>query len=171
MTLPRLRSQVIRRHPLRSKISPSKNLGGCARRAGGVDAATLVISFFISVLWCVAACPYWLDPLGSEQLGDLSISVIKRDIGRKTWAGTIPGHGEYWTNRYPNLRGAPVIAHGKLLLSAAMKKWRYDSARDLDQRLVERLRRFPREPDMLVYGLRSLVALIISTVGCALTIA
>src|SRR6266566_47454 len=42
-----------------------------------------------------------------------------------------------------------------------MKKWRYDSARDLDQTLVERLRRFPREPDMLVYGLRSLVALII----------
>src|SRR5437660_1559188 len=42
-----------------------------------------------------------------------------------------------------------------------MKKWRYDSARDLDQTLVERLRRFAREPDMLVYGLRSLVALII----------
>src|SRR5207247_6858962 len=42
-----------------------------------------------------------------------------------------------------------------------MKKWRYDSARDLDQTLVERLRRFPREPDMLVYGLRSVVALII----------
>jgi 1-acyl-sn-glycerol-3-phosphate acyltransferase len=42
-----------------------------------------------------------------------------------------------------------------------MKKWHYDSARDLDQTLVERLRRFPREPDMLVYGLRSLVALII----------
>ena len=42
-----------------------------------------------------------------------------------------------------------------------MKKWRYDSARDLDQTLVERLRQFPREPDMLVYGLRSLAALII----------
>jgi hypothetical protein len=36
-----------------------------------------------------------------------------------------------------------------------MKKWRYDSAHDLDQTLVERLRRFPREPDMLVYGVRS----------------
>jgi len=42
-----------------------------------------------------------------------------------------------------------------------MKRWRYDSARDLDQTLVERLRRFPREPDMLVYGARSLAALII----------
>jgi 1-acyl-sn-glycerol-3-phosphate acyltransferase len=42
-----------------------------------------------------------------------------------------------------------------------MKKWRYDSARDLDQAPINRLRQFPREPDMFVYGLRSLVALII----------
>jgi hypothetical protein len=42
-----------------------------------------------------------------------------------------------------------------------MKKWRYDSVHDLDQTLIERLRRFPREPDMLVYGLRSIAALII----------
>jgi 1-acyl-sn-glycerol-3-phosphate acyltransferase len=42
-----------------------------------------------------------------------------------------------------------------------MKKWRYDSARDLDQAPIDRLRRFPREPDMLVYGLRSICALII----------
>ena len=42
-----------------------------------------------------------------------------------------------------------------------MKKWQYAPAADLDQTLVERLRNFPREPDMLVYGLRSLVALII----------
>ena len=42
-----------------------------------------------------------------------------------------------------------------------MKRWQYDPAADLDQSLVERLRNFPRQPDMLVYGLRSLVALII----------
>ncbi len=42
-----------------------------------------------------------------------------------------------------------------------MKKWRYDSARDLNQAPIDRLRQFPREPDMLVYGLRSLCALII----------
>jgi 1-acyl-sn-glycerol-3-phosphate acyltransferase len=42
-----------------------------------------------------------------------------------------------------------------------MKRWRYASACDLDRTLIERLRRFPREPDMLVYGLRSLGALII----------
>jgi 1-acyl-sn-glycerol-3-phosphate acyltransferase len=42
-----------------------------------------------------------------------------------------------------------------------MKRWQYDPAADLDQSLTERLRNFPRQPDMLVYGLRSLVALII----------
>jgi 1-acyl-sn-glycerol-3-phosphate acyltransferase len=42
-----------------------------------------------------------------------------------------------------------------------MKKWRYACARDFDQAPFDRLRQFPREPDMLVYGLRSLCALII----------
>ena len=42
-----------------------------------------------------------------------------------------------------------------------MKKRVYDSVRDLDQAPTDRLRQFPREPDMLVYGLRSLGALII----------
>lgn len=39
--------------------------------------------------------------------------------------------------------------------------WRYEPAADLDQPLSERLRRFPREPDITVYGLRSLAALIL----------
>jgi 1-acyl-sn-glycerol-3-phosphate acyltransferase len=52
-----------------------------------------------------------------------------------------------------------------------MKKWRYDSARDpcraeairkrRAQPPTDRLRQFPREPDRLIYGLRSLCALII----------
>src|SRR6516225_7800127 len=42
-----------------------------------------------------------------------------------------------------------------------MKKRVYDSVRNLDQAPIDRLREFPREPDMLVYGLRSLCALII----------
>ena len=42
-----------------------------------------------------------------------------------------------------------------------MKKWRYESSSDLDRTPVDRLRQFPREPDMLVYGLRSICALII----------
>jgi 1-acyl-sn-glycerol-3-phosphate acyltransferase len=40
-----------------------------------------------------------------------------------------------------------------------VKPWVYESAQDLDRGLVERLKQFPREPDMLMYGMRSLVAL------------
>lgn len=40
-----------------------------------------------------------------------------------------------------------------------MTPWSYEPAADLDQNMVERLRRFPRQPDMLVYGARSLAAL------------
>ena len=39
--------------------------------------------------------------------------------------------------------------------------WRYDPARDLDQGLVDRLKNFPREPDMLIYGIRSFLSLLI----------
>jgi 1-acyl-sn-glycerol-3-phosphate acyltransferase len=42
-----------------------------------------------------------------------------------------------------------------------MKTSNYDCACDIDQSLVNRLRRFPREPDMVVYGVRALIALII----------
>jgi len=42
-----------------------------------------------------------------------------------------------------------------------MNEWKYDTAADLDQTLSQRLKNFPREPDMTVFALRSLVALLI----------
>lgn len=39
--------------------------------------------------------------------------------------------------------------------------WKYETAEDLNQTLVERLRNFPRQPDLTVYSLRSLGALAI----------
>jgi 1-acyl-sn-glycerol-3-phosphate acyltransferase len=39
--------------------------------------------------------------------------------------------------------------------------WHYETAPDLDQSLIERLRGFPREPDILVYGARTAAALAI----------
>jgi len=42
-----------------------------------------------------------------------------------------------------------------------MKNWHYDFVHDVGQAPNDRLRQFPREPDVLVYGLRSLCALII----------
>jgi 1-acyl-sn-glycerol-3-phosphate acyltransferase len=40
-----------------------------------------------------------------------------------------------------------------------VSQWEYNAAPDLDAGLVERLREFPRQPDMLIYGIRSLAAL------------
>src|SRR4051812_37783272 len=40
-----------------------------------------------------------------------------------------------------------------------MDPWHYEPAVDLDHSLVDRLRDFPRQPDMLVYGARSFLAL------------
>jgi 1-acyl-sn-glycerol-3-phosphate acyltransferase len=42
-----------------------------------------------------------------------------------------------------------------------MKTAHYASACDIDQPFIGRLRRFPREPDMLVDGVRALIALVI----------
>jgi 1-acyl-sn-glycerol-3-phosphate acyltransferase len=41
--------------------------------------------------------------------------------------------------------------------------WSYEPASDLDQTMVDRLRRFPREPDLGVYAARSSAALVIRT--------
>jgi 1-acyl-sn-glycerol-3-phosphate acyltransferase len=42
-----------------------------------------------------------------------------------------------------------------------MEPWHYDTSEQLDKTLVERLRQFPREPDLLVFGLRSASAILI----------
>ncbi|MES2920972.1 MAG: lysophospholipid acyltransferase family protein [Verrucomicrobiota bacterium] len=39
-----------------------------------------------------------------------------------------------------------------------MKHWRYDTAEDLERPMIERLKHFPREPDILIYLLRSFAA-------------
>lgn len=44
-----------------------------------------------------------------------------------------------------------------------MDTWNYQPLGDLDQTLLERLKRFPREPDMLCYGVRSISALAVRT--------
>ena len=44
-----------------------------------------------------------------------------------------------------------------------MEPWHYSTAEDLDQTLVQRLRNFPREPDLLVYSARLLAATFLRT--------
>lgn len=42
-----------------------------------------------------------------------------------------------------------------------MSEWEYQPAPDLEVSVSERLRGFPRQPDMLIYGVRSLAALVL----------
>jgi 1-acyl-sn-glycerol-3-phosphate acyltransferase len=42
-----------------------------------------------------------------------------------------------------------------------MEDWHYQTAPDLDRNIIDRLKRFPREPEMMVYVLRSSIALAI----------
>ena len=42
-----------------------------------------------------------------------------------------------------------------------VEPWHYDTAEDLDKTMVERLRNFPREPDLLVYSVRLAAATLI----------
>ena len=42
-----------------------------------------------------------------------------------------------------------------------MEEWTYETAPDIDKSLMEKLRGFPREPDLLVYCFRSITMLAI----------
>ncbi len=44
-----------------------------------------------------------------------------------------------------------------------MQDWTYQTAEDIDQSVKDRLRRFPREPDLMVYTMRSAAACLIRT--------
>lgn len=49
----------------------------------------------------------------------------------------------------------------KVNAAISMGRWKYQPAADLELPLAERLRRFPREPDLTVYALRSAAALVL----------
>jgi phosphatidate cytidylyltransferase len=81
------------RHPLRSEISPRKTWEG-ALGALAVSMALpwlLRFSFPFFGTWQLMLTGLIVGVGG--QLGDLSLSVIKRDLGAKDWGAALPGHG------------------------------------------------------------------------------
>jgi phosphatidate cytidylyltransferase len=85
--------KIFGRHPLRSEISPNKTWEG----ALGAFGVAMILPWLLRFSFPFFG-PWQLFLTGlivgiGGQLGDLSISVIKRDIGTKDMATTIPGHG------------------------------------------------------------------------------
>jgi phosphatidate cytidylyltransferase len=85
--------KIFGRHPLRSEISPRKTWEG----ALGALAISMALPWLLRFSFPFFG-PWQLLLAGlivgiGAPLGDLAISVIKRDLGAKDWGAAIPGHG------------------------------------------------------------------------------
>lgn len=99
------------RHPLRSEISPKKTWEG----ALGAVAVSMALPWLLRFSFPFFG-PWQLILTGlivgiGGQLGDLSISVIKRDIGTKDMGATIPGHGGILDRIDSLIYVAPLFMH------------------------------------------------------------
>ncbi len=105
------------RHPLAPGISPHKSWEGVAGSAllaavaGGVSVALLMGSpWWVGVLLGVAAT-------AAATVGDLSESLLKRDLGMKDMGSLLPGHGGVM-DRLDSLLPAAPVAYVLLLVLA-----------------------------------------------------
>ncbi len=103
--------KVFGRHPLRSEISPKKTWEG----ALGALAVSMVLPWLLHFSFPHFGCGQLILAglivgIGG-QLGDLSISVIKRDIGVKDMGAVIPGHGGIMDRIDSLIFVAPLFLH------------------------------------------------------------
>ncbi|MFS0730820.1 phosphatidate cytidylyltransferase [Curtobacterium sp. 1P10AnD] len=81
------------KHPMAPRISPKKTWEGFA----GSVAASIIVGIVVSTL--LLGLPWWTGVVlgvlisGSATLGDLTESMIKRDLGIKDISSFLPGHG------------------------------------------------------------------------------
>ena len=99
------------KHPLRSIISPKKTWEG----ALGAFAFSMLLPWLLRFS-LPGFGPRELLLTGlivgvGGQLGDLSISVIKRDVGIKDMGATIPGHGGVLDRIDSLVYAAPLFFH------------------------------------------------------------
>jgi phosphatidate cytidylyltransferase len=103
--------KIFGQRPLRSEISPNKTWEG----ALGAFAVGMILPWVLRFSFPFFG-PRELILTGlivgiGGQLGDLSISVIKRDIGTKDMAATIPGHGGILDRIDSLIYAAPLFMH------------------------------------------------------------
>jgi phosphatidate cytidylyltransferase len=102
---------IFGRHPLRSEISPNKTWEGALGALGVAMILPWLLRFSFPFFggWQLILTGLIIGIGG--QLGDLSISVIKRDIGTKDMAATIPGHGGILDRIDSLIYAAPLFMH------------------------------------------------------------
>ena len=103
--------KIFGRHPLRSEISPNKTWEG----ALGAFCIAMILPWVLRFSFPFFG-PWQLVLTGlivgiGGQFGDLSISVIKREIGTKDMAATIPGHGGILDRIDSLVYAAPLFMH------------------------------------------------------------
>lgn len=99
------------RHPLRSEISPKKTWEGALGALGVSLLLPWLLGFSFPELSAFHRVLLGLIVGIGGQLGDLSISVIKRDLGIKDMGAVIPGHGGILDRIDSMIYTAPLFLH------------------------------------------------------------
>jgi phosphatidate cytidylyltransferase len=97
--------------PLRSNISPRKTWGGAIGAAVFSMGVPWALRFSFPNFSTTQLLLTGLIVGVGGQLGDLSISVLKRDIGVKDMGGSIPGHGGVLDRIDSLIFVAPLFTH------------------------------------------------------------
>ncbi len=97
------------RHAMSPSISPKKSWEGFAgSAAAGLVAGILVVTLGLQGAWWAGAL-IGLTAVVTATVGDLSESVLKRDLGIKDMGSLIPGHGGVLDRIDSMLLTAPVL--------------------------------------------------------------
>jgi phosphatidate cytidylyltransferase len=108
---------TIGRHPLAPHISPNKSWEGAA----GATVLTLLVGAFVLPLWEPWTLPSGLTLAALAcvvaPLGDLSESMLKRDLAVKDMGSVLPGHGGMLDRIDALLFMAPVLYYVLALFS------------------------------------------------------
>lgn len=104
------------KHPMAPSISPKKSWEGFAGSAllAAVVGLGLMAWFFDGPLW--AGAVIGLLTVAAATVGDLSESLIKRDLGLKDMGALLPGHGGIMDRLDSLLVAAPVV-YGSLTVT------------------------------------------------------